>query len=75
MVEEGHTSKVIRKHETLIMDYVKELGNRDALDELPPLVEEESVEDLEQEAGNFVQKEHSLHRKICISLSHRLHRR
>ncbi|CZR68820.1 related to serine/threonine protein phosphatase PP1 [Phialocephala subalpina] len=35
LVKEGYSSSVLEKHETLIIDYVKELGDRGALDELP----------------------------------------
>lgn len=51
MVKDGLTSRTVRRHETLIMNYVKELGDRGALDELPPL-EEVPVEDSEQDAGD-----------------------
>lgn len=35
LVKDGYSSNVWRKHKTLIKDYVKELGSRGALDELP----------------------------------------
>lgn len=56
MVKEGHTSRVIRKHETLIMNYVKELGDRGALDELSTL-EEVPVEDSKQEVEDDSKKQ------------------
>jgi hypothetical protein len=34
LVKEGYSSSVLRKHKTLIRDYVKELGDRGALDEV-----------------------------------------
>jgi hypothetical protein len=35
LVKEGYSSRVLKKHKALIRDYVKELGDRGALDDLP----------------------------------------
>ncbi|CZR57781.1 uncharacterized protein PAC_07670 [Phialocephala subalpina] len=45
LVNDGYSSDVWRKHKTLIKDYVKELGNRGALDEL-------SVDNAEEDIDN-----------------------
>lgn len=54
MVKEGHTSRVVRKYERFIMDYVQELGQRGALDELPPMA---GIEDPGRDTNCVVETE------------------
>lgn len=59
LVKEGYSSSVLRKHKTLIRDYVKELDDRGALDEVSSLneagdttIEEESnISTVDSDAG------------------------